>query len=125
MKVLIVDDNSSFLELFELYAENYPQFDFIYGKSGREALEILESEKNNDISLVISDVRMPATSGIDLVRIIKEKYPKMSIMIITGLELSLFSDQEFSSVIKLLNKNIGCEGILKEIKSFSEDQEKQ
>jgi CheY-like chemotaxis protein len=64
MKVLIVDDNSSFLELFELYAENYPQFDFIYGKSGREALEILESEKNNDISLLFPMSACPRYLGL-------------------------------------------------------------
>ena len=125
MKVLIIDDNPSFLELFELYAEDYPQFNFVYGKSGKDALKILESEKNKDISLVITDVRMPTTSGIDLTRLLEEKYPKIAVMIITGLELSLFSGEELNSVIKLINKNVGCEGILKEIESFYEDQGKQ
>ncbi len=124
MKVLIVDDNPSFLELFELYAEDYIQFDFIYGKSVKEALKILESETNKDISLIITDVRMPNISGIDFSMIIKEKYPKTSIMIMTGLELSLFSAEELNSVTKLLNKNIGCEGILKEIELFFDDQGK-
>jgi len=124
LKVLIVDDNPSFLELFELYAEDYIQFDFIYGKSVKEALKILESETNKDISLIITDVRMPNISGIDFSMIIKEKYPKTSIMIMTGLELSLFSAEELNSVTKLLNKNIGCEGILKEIELFFDDQGK-
>jgi len=124
LKVLIVDDNPSFLELFELYAEDYIQFDFIYGKSVKEALKILESETNKDISLIITDVRMPNISGIDFSRIIKEKYPKTSFMIMTGLELSLFSAEELNSVTKLLNKNIGCEGILKEIELFFDDQGK-
>lgn len=119
MKVLIVNDNPAFLELFELYAENYPQFDFVYGKSVKEALKILDSEKNKDISLVITDIRMPTTSGIDLTQFVKKKHPKISIMIITGLELSLFSE-ELNSVTKLLNKNIGCEGILKEVELFFE-----
>ena len=30
MKVLIVDDNTQFLKLFELYAENYAQFAFFF-----------------------------------------------------------------------------------------------
>ena len=121
LKVLIVDDNPAFLELFELYAENYPQYDFFYGKSVKKALKILESEGNEDISLVITDVRMPTTSGIELAQIVKKKYPKISIMIITGLELSLFSE-ELKSVKKQLNKDIGCEGILKEIELFFEGQ---
>jgi DNA-binding NtrC family response regulator len=124
-KILIVDDNASFLELFEMYAEDYTQFEFIYGKSGKDALKILENEKNKDVSLLITDVRMPTTSGIDLTRIVKEKYPKISIMILTGLELSLFSEEELNSITKLLNKNIGCDGILKEIKSFFDSQVQQ
>ena len=125
MKVLIVDDNPIFLELFELYAEDYTQFDFVYGKSGIEAIKILESEENEDISLLITDVRMPSTSGIDLTRIVKEKYPNVSIIIITGLELSLFTEEELNSVSKLLNKSIGCDGILKEIELFFENQGEQ
>ncbi len=125
MKVLIVDDNPIFLELFELYAEDYSQFDFVYGKSGDEAIKILEREENEDISLLITDVRMPSTSVIDLIRIVKEKYPKVSIIIITGLELSLFTEEELNSVSKLLNKSIGCDGILKEIELFFDNQGKQ
>lgn len=125
LKVLLVDDNQSFLELFELYAENYPQFDFIYGKSGKEAVEILESEKNKDVALVITDARMPAIPGIDLTRVVKKINPKISTMVITGLELSLFSKEDLNSVDKILNKNIGCEGILKEIELFFKKQEKQ
>jgi len=30
MKALIVDENPIFLELFEFFAENYPQFEFYY-----------------------------------------------------------------------------------------------
>ncbi len=118
MKVLIVDDNTQFLKLIELYAENYSQFAFFYGESGEEALKILDSEKGRDISLIVTDIRMPILSGIDLSRIVKEKYPKISIMLITGWELSYFSEEDLMFSTKLLSKDIGCEGILKEIKVF-------
>ena len=122
MKVLIVDDNDSFLMLFELYAENYTQYEFIYRRSGEEALKILESEKGKDISLIVTDVRMPTLSGIDFARIAKEKYTKIPIMLITGLELSYFLEDDLLFSSKLLNKDIGCEGILKEITMFFDDQ---
>ncbi len=118
MKVLIVDDNPQFLKLFELYAEDYPQFAFFYRESGEEGLKILDSEKGRDISLIVTDIRMPTLSGIDLSRIVKEKYPKIPIMLITGLELSYFSEEDLMFSTKLLSKDIGCEGILKEIKVF-------
>ena len=118
MKVLILDDNTSFLKLFELYAENYPQLEFLYGESGEEALKVLDSEKERDISLIVTDVRMPTLSGIDLSRIVKEKYPKISIMLMTGWELSYFSEEDLMFSTKLLSKDIGCEGIIKEIQIF-------
>ena len=118
MKALIVDDNTSFLMLFRLYAETYPQFAFFYVESGEEALKILDSEKGRGISLIVSDIRMPTLSGIDLSRIVKEKYPKIPIMLITGMELSYFSEEDLMFSTKLLSKDIGCEGILKEIKVF-------
>jgi len=122
MKVLIVDDNDSFLMLFELYAENYTQYEFLYGRSGEEALKILESEKGKDFSFIVTDVRMPTLSRIDLSRIVKEKYPEIPIMLITGLELSYFSKEDLNSSAKILNKDIGCDGILKEIEMFFEAQ---
>ena len=73
MKILIVDDNSSFLMLFQVYAKDYPQFAFFYGESGGEALKILDSEKGRDISLIVSDMRMPEMSGIELSQIVNDK----------------------------------------------------
>ena len=61
---------------------------------------------------------MPTLSGIDLSRIVKEKYPKIPIMLITGWELSYFSEEDLMFSTKSLSKDIGCEGILKEIKVF-------
>ena len=116
MKILIVDDNSTFLMLFQLYAENIAQFEFVYGKSGEEALNILEKEGN--IVLLVSDVRMPIMSGIELSQIVNNRYPKIHIILITGWELSYFSENDLISSTKLLSKDIGIDGIIEEIKLF-------
>ena len=68
---------------------------------------------------------MPTLSGIELSQEVKDKYPEIHIMLITGLELSYFSEEDLKSSTILLNKDIGCEGILKEIESFCEDLGKQ
>ena len=124
MKILIVDDDKSFLKLFQVYTEDNPQFAFFYGESGEEALKILDSEKGRDISLIVSDIRMPTLSGFFLSRIVKEKYPKIPIMLITGMELNYFSEKDLKFITKLLSKDIGFEGILKEIKLFFEKNSK-
>ncbi len=124
MKILIVDDDKSFLKLFGVYAENYPQFAFFYVESVEEALKILDSEKGRDISLIVSDIRMPTLSGFFLSQIVKEKYPKIPIMLITGMELNYFSEKDLKFITKLLSKEIGIEGILEEIKLFFEKNSK-
>ena len=68
--------------------------------------------------LLITDVRMPGMSGIELSQIVNDKYPHIPIMIITGLELDYFSKKDLDSLVKVLSKNIGCEGILEEINLF-------
>jgi DNA-binding NtrC family response regulator len=50
-------------------------------RSGEEALEMLE---NQVFDLVISDLRMPGISGLDLVKKINELYPHTSLLVITG-----------------------------------------
>jgi CheY-like chemotaxis protein len=66
-RILIVDDN---LEATEILARNLTKMgysaDAVY--SGAEALQQL---RNEDYDIVISDVRMPNGSGIDLLREIK------------------------------------------------------
>jgi CheY-like chemotaxis protein len=116
MKILVVDDNTSFLMLFQLFAEETSQFEFIYSMSGREALEILEKEGEESVSMVVCDVRMPAMSGIEVSQIVHEIYPKIPIILITGLELEYFSKEDLLYSQKILSKDIGCEGILEEIK---------
>jgi len=119
MKILIVDDNSSFLMLFQVYARDVTHFEFIYKTSGEEALKFIEKAKG-EISLLVTDIRMPEMSGIELSQIVNDKYPHIPIILITGLELDYFSKNDLITPTKLLSKDIGCEGILKEIKLFFE-----
>jgi len=104
--------------LFQLYTEDITQFEFIYEKTGEDALRTIENANKGEISLLITDVRMPVMSGIELSHIVNDKYPHIPIMLITGLELDYFSKKDLDSSVKALSKNIGCEGILEEINLF-------
>ena len=48
--------------------------------NGQEALDIIEKQP---IDIVISDISMPIMSGIELTRIIKDKYPNIKIIIVS------------------------------------------
>jgi PAS domain S-box-containing protein len=50
--------------------------------SGKEALEILEHE--DSVDLVITDQAMPKMTGAELARIIRNKWPKIPVLLATG-----------------------------------------
>lgn len=78
--ILVVDDAPNTLEVLErnLSAEGYRVFT---APGVAEAISILESTR---LDLVITDLKMPKVSGLDLVRHVRENYKDIEIMMITG-----------------------------------------
>jgi len=54
--------------------------------SVREALDLLDERP--DISLVVSDVRMPEVDGLDLVRVLRHRFPNLPCILLTGAVLT-------------------------------------
>ena len=79
-KILCVDDEKNILNSIKrlLRKEDYQ---LITASSAQEGLDILAKE---DISLVISDHRMPKMSGTEFLRKVKEQYPDVIRIILTG-----------------------------------------
>jgi len=79
-QILIVDDSPETLEVIErnLSLQGY----LVFTASGVEkAIRIIES---TPIDLVITDLKMPKVSGLDLVRHVRENYKNTEVMMITG-----------------------------------------
>jgi len=78
--ILIVDDAATTLEVLQriLKAAGYQVFT---APSVARALEILE---NTALELVITDLKMPKVSGLDLVRHVRENFKDTEVMMITG-----------------------------------------
>jgi len=79
-RILIVDDAATTLEVLQriLTAAGYQVFT---APSVAGALEIL---KNTALELVITDLKMPKVSGLDLVRHVRENFKDTEVMMITG-----------------------------------------
>jgi len=67
------------------------KFDVITANNATEGLALLASEKN--ISIVISDMRMPNISGIEFIKKAKDKYSEIKYFILTGLEVTSEIDE--------------------------------
>ncbi len=78
--ILIIDDENDLRILLTklLKLEDYNTFD---AETGKEALNILQKE---DISVVISDVKLPDINGIDLVPKVKEINPFCEVIVLTA-----------------------------------------
>ena len=79
-RILVVDDSKDTLEVLQrnLTAEGYQVFT---APGVAEAITILEG---TPIDLVITDLKMPRVSGLDLVRHVRENYRDTEVMMITG-----------------------------------------
>jgi two-component system, response regulator, stage 0 sporulation protein F len=82
--VLYVDDEPINLELFEIIFED--KFQVLTAESGLEGLKILRS--NPEISVVISDMKMPGMNGIEFIRIARQEFPYILFFILTGFEIT-------------------------------------
>ncbi|MCQ2788876.1 MAG: HD domain-containing protein [bacterium] len=79
--ILAVDDEQNNLSLIKRTLRL--EYDVLFASNGEEALKILE-EKGDEISLVVSDQKMPIMEGTELFKRISEKYPDIVKILLTG-----------------------------------------
>ncbi len=76
--VLVVDDDPMIRDLCSRALDKYP---VLQADNGHEALKLLEQER---VGLVLTDVMMPAMSGLELLKIAKEREPTLAVVVMTG-----------------------------------------
>jgi CheY-like chemotaxis protein len=86
-----VDDNFLFLKTFL----RKTKINVLWAKDGREAIETCE--KNNDIDLVLMDIRMPFIDGYEATRKIKSFRPDLPIIAQTAYALNSDYQKVFDS----------------------------
>ena len=79
-KVLIIDDEPELRNLIRRLLE-LEGFSILTAGTSAEAVEILHK---NEIDIVVSDVRLPDKSGLELLPIIKKQFPLIEIIILTA-----------------------------------------
>lgn len=83
IKILVVDDEEDMRLALEttLQREDY-QTDS--AENGQQALEKLEHETFN---LIVTDVKMPGMSGLELLRAVKSRWPNIQVVMMTAFEI--------------------------------------
>ncbi len=90
--ILIVDDDNTLLKFFKIHLNKF--FSKIIVADG--AKEALDTLKEKEIDLVISDLRMPKIDGIELLQKVKKSYKDVPFLIVSGALLT----EEQSKIIE-------------------------
>jgi CheY-like chemotaxis protein len=87
VRIMVVDDEHDVEPLFrQKFRKEIREgtIDLCFTFSGEDALEYLNTAKAADLVLILSDINMPGITGIELLRILKEKYSHLKVFMITA-----------------------------------------
>lgn len=79
-RILVVDDEVEYQRVFSLILSK-KGYQVLTCSGGKRALELLSE---NEIDLIMTDLKMPEMDGLTLVEKVKASYPNIEIMIITA-----------------------------------------
>ncbi|RYC50840.1 response regulator [Flagellimonas olearia] len=108
IKLAIVDDNTFLARAIKEKLVDFEELDIKYMVfNGSELLAKLE--KSHNLDLVLMDIEMPVLDGIETVRIVKQKYPHIKVLMLTVFD----NDENIFNAIQA-----GADGyLLKEIEA--------
>jgi len=93
--ILYVDDEKANVLLFKVSFRD--KFNLLSAKSGAQALEMLK--EHPEVTTIVSDLRMPGMTGLELLQKVKEEYSEMNFFILSGIAVS-------DEISDLMNKKI-------------------
>ena len=79
--ILVVDDEENNLQFMKRTLRS--DYFVLTANSAHQALEIM-SQNGDEISLIVSDQRMPDMTGTEFLKIVAEKYPSIITILLTG-----------------------------------------
>ncbi len=113
-KVLIIDDDQALRRLLEKEMEEYADFfSVVTAADGQEALQVLS---DSDISVILSDLRMPGIDGFELMGLIIKQYPDIPVMAMTAYDKPKTKDVVMKSgAVDYLTKPVEGMGLFRRI----------
>jgi diguanylate cyclase (GGDEF)-like protein/PAS domain S-box-containing protein len=116
--LLLVDDEEAVLHSLVRLFRNHG-YQLLTAGSGAEALRLLE---NNEVQVILSDQRMPEMTGVEMLTVVRERYPEIIRMVLSGYsDISAISDAvNKGNIYKFLFKPWDNELLLENIRDAFE-----
>lgn len=114
-KILLLDDDQQMLDLYQELLKQLPsQPDVRVCNSGARAIAMLESEPFN---LLITDLRMPKMDGLQVLAIVRRKFPHLRIIVLTGVLDEEYRSRAYAQGVELFWQKPGS---AEEVKLFQD-----
>ena len=82
--LIIADDHKMFIDGLLSILNDAPEFSVTTtAKNGAQVIKYLEINGTGDLHLLITDLSMPEMDGIELNRMVKEKYPTLKTLVVS------------------------------------------
>jgi DNA-binding NarL/FixJ family response regulator len=120
-KIIIVDDQAMVREGFRMILSLHEEIDIIgEAANGEELLALL---KNMLPDVILMDIRMPVMDGLETLKLVKETYPSVKVIILTTFNEDeyIFKGLKFGADGYIL-KDSNSKEIIKAIKAACEGQ---
>ena len=121
MKIMLVDDEERFLSTTKKLLEK-KGYSVMTASGGEEALNVLESHA---VHVVILDVKMPGMDGIETLKRIKQRFPLVEVIMLTGhATVESAIDGMKSGAIDYLMKPIGVDELIEKTSEAFEKRQR-
>jgi DNA-binding NarL/FixJ family response regulator len=121
MRILIADDHEIFLDSLSMLIDTFPDIEVV--GNCKNALEVLEFLQNQTIDLLVTDYKMPQMSGIELTLQLRQKYPKIKVLMLSVSEEAEMIREAFQAgVWGYMMKKSGKAELQKAIESIKNGQ---
>ncbi len=121
MRVLIADDHEIFLDSLSLLVATFSDVELV--GNCKNASEVIDFLLNNDVDLLISDYKMPQMTGIELTVLLRKKYPKIKVLMLSVSEEAEMIREAFQAgVWGYMMKRAGRAELQKAIQSIANGQ---
>lgn len=115
-KVLIAEDDAIYLKLLtSSLQKTNPQFDILTAENGKQAITVLNQ---NQISLLITDVKMPEMDGLALLAYANENFPFIPCFVMTAYETPELRQKLPKDIRKFLRKPFPADRLGPEIQKI-------
>lgn len=98
-KILLLDDEQALLDVYSCLLQQLPSRPEVHcATSGARALALLES---GEFALLVLDLRMPRMDGLQVLSIVRRKYPALRTAILTGVREDHLRSRAYSLGVDL------------------------